>query len=240
MFNKEENFTENLLAIDCASVTCSVAVYGQKRILCNIDTDVRKTHSVTLLPSIDAALKFTGLSVSDLSGICVTVGPGSFTGLKIGISTAKGLAFNDDIPCYAVSSMTALAYGYCGFDGIICASFDARRNMLYNALFLSQNGVMTRLCQDRQSSVSEAVAETIDLSGQYGLPAYFVGDGAALCSDSLNGFSAEIFTDGIKASSMISAVLAGDCVCIDAESLLPEYLRPSQAERERTEKGEHE
>ena len=239
MTNNEENKIENLLAIDCASVTCSAAIYGQKRILCSIDTDIRKTHSVTLLPSVDAALKFAGLSASDLSGICVTVGPGSFTGLKIGVATAKGLAFNNNIPCYAVSSMSALAYGYCGFDGIICTSFDARRSMLYNAVFRSCNGVITRLCSDRQSSVEEVVAETMKISAETDLPAFFVGDGAVLCAENLNGFSAKIIPDGIKASSIINAVLAGDCACVDAECLLPEYLRPSQAERERTQKGEN-
>ena len=131
---------KTVLALDCASKTCSVALYKDGKVRCSVDTDTEKTHSLTLLPSVKAALDLTGSDMSQVDMVAVTAGPGSFTGLKIGVTTAKGLAFPNDLPCAAVSSMTALAYGCLNFEGLVCPSFDARRSMLYNALFFVSNG----------------------------------------------------------------------------------------------------
>ena len=111
---------KTVLALDCASKTCSVALYKDGKVRCSVDTDTEKTHSLTLLPSVKAALDLTGSDMSQVDMVAVTAGPGSFTGLKIGVTTAKGLAFPNDLPCAAVSSMTALAYGCLNFEGLVC------------------------------------------------------------------------------------------------------------------------
>lgn len=229
---------KTVLALDCASKTCSVAVAKGGKVLCSIDTDTMKTHSLTLLPSVKYALELSGLNMDDVEAVAVTSGPGSFTGLKIGVTTAKGLAFPKDLPCAAVSSMSALAYGCTGFDGIICTSFDARRNMLYNAMFRVWGGRVERLCEDRQSSAEEVATEVVSTASALGCKVMLVGDGSDALASFLEESGLSVVSDsrGVKASDIISAVNAGDYTCHSSSTLVPEYLRPSQAERERNER----
>lgn len=236
--NTTDMKNKTVLALDCASKTCSVALYKDGKVRCSVDTDTEKTHSLTLLPSVKAALDLTATDMDGVDAIAVTVGPGSFTGLKIGVSTAKGLAFPKDLPCAAVSSMAALAYGCVGFEGLVCASFDARRNMLYNALFFIGDGRVERLCEDGQSSADEVAEKIKSIAPQYGGRVMLAGDGTALLEPLLGDSGLAVISDGggVKASAIISAVMAGDCDVKLSSELVPEYLRPSQAERERNER----
>ena len=234
----EDMKNRTVLALDCASKTCSVALYKDGKVRCSVDTDTEKTHSLTLLPSVKTALELIGADMECVDAVAVTVGPGSFTGLKIGVTTAKGLAFPKDLPCAAVSSMAALAYGCLSFEGLVCASFDARRSMLYNAIFSVSGGKVKRLCEDRQSSAAEVAEELKNMASQYGDRVMLTGDGASVLEPLLcdSGLRVAYDGSGVKASAMIAAVMAGDCQLKSSAELVPDYLRPSQAERERNER----
>jgi tRNA threonylcarbamoyladenosine biosynthesis protein TsaB len=134
--------------------------------------------------------------------------------------------------------MSALAYGCTGFDGIICTSFDARRNMLYNAMFRVWGGRVERLCEDRQSSAEEVATEVVSTASALGCKVMLVGDGSDVLASFLEESGLSVVSDsrGVKASDIISAVNAGDYTCHSSSTLVPEYLRPSQAERERNER----
>lgn len=224
-----------LLSMDCASKSCSVSLHRGQKLLCEITTDTDKTHSLTLLPSVEQALAFAGLTPADLDAVAVTAGPGSFTGLKIGVAAAKGIAFPKDLPCYPVSSMSALAYGALPFEGLIAASFDARRGMLYNAVFRSENGRLRRLTPDRQSSSAELAAELLSLTEKEKLPLLLTGDGQTLLAPFF-GEEVLLGENGIRARGIALAVFAGETEKTEAAKLTPDYLRPSQAERERAER----
>ena len=151
-----------ILAVDASSVTAAAA-------LCSGDGAVVRsdflhnglTHSETLLPMIRRVLGDT--SVADLDAIAVTAGPGSFTGVRIGVATVKGLAFDRDIPCIAVSALEAVAYQFPEENAVICVVMDARRGQFYNALFRVENGEVERLCPDRAVD-GAALAEELALS----------------------------------------------------------------------------
>lgn len=226
-----------ILAFDSASSSCSTAVFIDGKPVAYSAENSGKTHSQTLLPAILSSLKAAETEISDLSEIIVTVGPGSFTGLKIGISTAKGIAFPDDIPCVPISTLEALAYKGFG-DGIICATLDARRKMLYCALFLSENGKVTRLTEDGQISAEDAAKA----AAEYKKPLWLTGDGSEILAAELEKTGADFTVDPdckvIDARGMLAA--AENKEKISSLRLLPRYLRKPQAEREREErlKGE--
>ena len=225
----------NILAFDASSVSCSVCVSANGITVAESYMRSGLTHSATLLPSVEGVLKKAGLAMPDIDEVCLTVGPGSFTGVKIGVATAKGLCFAGNIPVVGVSTMEALAYNAEVNDGLVCPVLDARRNMFYNALFLFRNGGMTRLCPDRQVSFDDLVSEIKDR------PVTVIGDGAALfagkCAE--NGVTVNVPDEKrvyIQAESIVRAVSAGCGTKTTPDALVPLYLRPSQAERERAER----
>lgn len=219
-----------IAALDSASRACSACVLDTESgaFACRFgDNDLN--HSVTLLPALRAALDELGLTPDDVDRYAVTVGPGSFTGVKIGVAAVKGLAFVHDTPCVAVSSLCALAHGV-REDGLIVALLDAKRNAFYNALFERQNGVLTRVCEDRQIS-ADALAD--ELKG----PALLVGDGAPLFEKTCVQRGIPCRTVGREdgaISAYDAALLAADARTVPPHELMPVYLRPSQAERIRT------
>ena len=233
---------KNILAFDCASSACSVSAAINGEIKASILLNEGLTHSLTLLPSIEKVLKKAEITVDELSAIAVTAGPGSFTGLKIGVATAKGLAFKNNIPCIALSSMTVLAYSQKDYflgnkEGIICTSLDARRNMLYNALFICKDGKITRKTPDRQISASDLKEE---LSKET-LPILLTGDGAHIIEGLLKeaNLTFSIVSEenrNINAIYEIDAIFKKEGIILTAKDLVPEYIRPSQAERELKEK----
>ena len=148
-----------VLAIDSTAVSGSVAVCRDEELLGEFTLNVGNTHSETLLPMVESVLKACGMTVSDVDVFACDEGPGSFTGVRIGASTIKGLAFNSGKPCIGVSTLEALAHNLVGFEGIACPVMNARRNQVYNALFTVNGKAVTRLCDDRAISIPELEEE---------------------------------------------------------------------------------
>lgn len=224
----------NILAIDSSAKAASAAVVSEEAVLASFHLDVKLTHSQTLMPMCQQVLACAGLTMEDIHGIAVSKGPGSFTGLRIGMAAVKGLAFAKNLPCVGVSTLKSLAYNLQGFEGIACAVMDARRNQVYNALFALRDGTVSRLCEDRAISVEELKAELSD----FNQPVFLVGDGAQLCLRAMPELPrlrlAPLAVRTARAASVGVAALpdflSGNTV--DAETLMPAYLRLPQAQRE--------
>ena len=189
------------------------------------------SHSRTLLAMTESLLKNLEITPADIGLIAVAHGPGSFTGVRIGVSAAKGLAWGLDIPVCGVSTLEAMAYQTQVSDVLICPVMDARREQVYNALFQWQDGALVRLCDDRAISLDDLAADL----RTYESPCLLVGDGVAVCK------SNEAFSDCDAAPELMRyqtaygvAMAAMNAERISAAELEPCYLRPSQAERERT------
>ncbi len=218
-----------ILGIDSSAITAGCALYDGTKIVAEQFLNTRHTHSETLLPMVENMLNDAEVKLSDIERIAVTNGPGSFTGLRISVSCVKGMAMGADIPVVPVSTLEAIAYNFIGFDGIICACMDARLSQVYNALFRSENGVITRLCEDRAIKLNELSKELDKLDGRI----IFAGDGAVLAYE---------FTEKkYELAPLVLRYQRGSGVClaawektaIDPAALMPSYLRLSQAEREK-------
>ena len=168
-----------ILSVDSSAVTASVALTDGENVINNEFVNAGLTHSETLLPMIKRVLGDT--KVSDLDAIAVTAGPGSFTGVRIGVATVKGLAFEKNIPCISVSTLEAIAYNFADENVIVCAVMDARRMQFYNALFEIKNGKAIRLCDDRAISITD-LREDLKKYDRV----VIAGDGAKLCFDNIN------------------------------------------------------
>lgn len=215
-----------ILSFDSSAVTASAALTDGDKIINSAFINAGLTHSETLLPMIKSVMN--GYSFKDLEAIAITAGPGSFTGVRIGVATAKGLAFNNDIDCISVSTLEAIAYNFTDKNTIVCAVMDARRMQFYNALFEIKDGTVKRLCDDRAISLE-------DLSVQ--LSAFdeviIAGDGAKLCFDNLSLDNIKLADDErIYQNAVAVSKAAKNKKRISAASLMPVYLRQSQAERE--------
>lgn len=215
-----------ILSFDSSAVTASAALTDGDKIINSAFINAGLTHSETLLPMIKSVMN--GYSFKDLEAIAITAGPGSFTGVRIGVATAKGLAFNNDIDCISVSTLEAIAYNFTDKNAIVCAVMDARRMQFYNALFEVKDGTVKRLCDDRAISLE-------DLSVQ--LSAFdeviIAGDGAKLCFDNLSLDNIKLADDErIYQNAVAVSKAAKNKKRISAASLMPVYLRQSQAERE--------
>ena len=192
------------------------------------------THSSTLLPMAEDLLKNAGLTIADVDAVAVAHGPGSFTGVRIGVATAKGLCWGADKPAVGVSTLEAMAWNAeCAPAGhVVCCAMDARRNQVYNALFTFENGAPRRLTPDRAIGLTELDTELEAM----GKPAWVLGDGAALCYEYLKGAgrAAVLAPEAARyqnALGVCRAAAGREPRC--AAELLPVYLRLSQAERER-------
>lgn len=228
-----------ILAIDSTAVVASVALCDNDRLIALYTVNNGNTHSETLLPMVESALKQSELSISDIELFAVSNGPGSFTGVRIGCSTIKGLAFGRNAPCVGVSTLEALAYNLRGVDGIVCPVMNARRNQVYNALFRSKDGQLERLTPDRAISLKE-LSEELEAFGE---KIYISGDGYDItlpfvCSERLGLTSPFMIHQNAYSVALcaLRAYTAGEAVTDSA--LSPTYLRPSQAERERAERME--
>lgn len=241
----------NVFALDSAGKTAGVALWQNGALLYESYLAVAGTHSETLLALCDAAFRAAGLRPSDIGLFALNAGPGSFTGLRIGMGIVKGLAFADDTPCAPVSTLSALAHAYPA-DGLIAAALDARRGEVYCALFRRENGRVLRLTQDAALPAPEFAALALQHKGRHdgisteaGAPERIVclGDGARLLADKPQDTRAasadfvlcpEAYRFGRANGICLAAeamLQSGTCVC--AAALSPEYLRLSQAERER-------
>ncbi len=218
-----------ILGIDSSAITAGCALYDGTKIVAEQFLNTRHTHSETLLPMVENMLNDAEVKLSDIDRIAVTNGPGSFTGLRISVSCVKGMAMGAGIPVVPVSTLEAIAYNFIGVDGIVCACMDARLNQVYNALFRSENGVITRLCNDRAIKLNELSKELDKTDGRV----IFAGDGAVLAYE---------FTEKkYELAPLVLRYQRGSGVClaawkktaIDPAALMPSYLRLSQAEREK-------
>lgn len=215
-----------LLSMDSSAVTASVALTDGDEIIKSEFVNSGLTHSETLLPMITRVMD--GRKYSELDGIAITAGPGSFTGVRIGVATVKGLAFNDDIPCYSVSTLEAIAYNFVDKNAVVCAVMDARRMQFYNALFRVQNGKVERLCDDRAISIEDLRNEL----KQYD-KVIIAGDGAKLCFQNIILENCTLADeDRIYQNAVGVAKAAQNKNAISPKALMPVYLRQSQAERE--------
>lgn len=229
-----------ILAIDTTALAASAAVaeFDGKDLKSYSLFSVKNalTHSETLFPMIDGALEAYGKTIGDIGLFAVSVGPGSFTGVRIGVAAIKGLAFQG-APCAPVSTLEALAENI-GADGLICPLMDARRGVFYNALFLREGGVLKRLTEDRAISLDELCPE---IAGAERI--YICGDGAALFSKSYTGEVKVIFpSDAERDQNALSvakcaAKLSVEGKTVSGAELAPVYLRKAQAEREREERN---
>ena len=228
----------NILSLDSTAIASTVAICNDERLLAQFTLNNGNTHSETLLPMIEHSLSLLKMTVDDIDLFACSAGPGSFTGVRIGVSTVKGLAFAKDKPCVGVSSLEALAYNLAGIDGLICPVMNARRSQLYNALFICKDGRLTRVCEDRLIPVGELEEE---LLGYTDMPIYLCGDGYEIAKDAFSRVST-CKTPAMQIHQ--SAYSVALCALEEARKgtvggdieLSPVYLRASQAERERLER----
>ncbi len=229
-----------ILSLDSSATCASVALFDtdSQRIIGDFFINTKLTHSQTLVPMLDALLKSTKTELTDVDYFAVNTGPGSFTGIRIGVSVVKGMAMALDKECVSISTLESMAYNFIDEDDVIvCACMDARRNQVYNALFSVNSGVVTRLCEDRAISVADLLDEIKTLDKNVIL----VGDGAHLCYDSELENNIILAHDNKRYQHASSVALCAEIYIknndvLSASSLMPTYLRPSQAERERLEK----
>ena len=229
-----------ILAFDSTARVASVAVTDGDRALLSYSIDNGLTQSELLLPMAEAALKALGLSFSDVGAYAVTVGPGSFTGVRIGVSLVKGLAFGKDTPCIPVSTLEALAENLRGLDGVIVPVMDARRSQVYTAIFDGADGALTRLTDDKAIAISELYERLKDSEKKI----YLVGDGYDVAYTALTNLGLKGLCETPISLRMQNAASVGRIArrMLDAgeyttdEKISPIYLRMPQAERERLEK----
>lgn len=229
-----------ILALDSSARSASVALLEDHLILGENFVNNGLTHSQTLMPMVKSVLDTSRVEMDEIDLFAVSAGPGSFTGVRIGVAAIKGMALAWDKPCIGVSTLRAMAQNLSCTEGIVCAVMDAQRRQVYNALFEVYCGKITRLCEDRALSLEELYR---DLSTQE-KSVFFVGDGADLC---YNNFSLDLgFPVGEKyrlapahlkmqrASGVAQAALLlyEEGQAVSADELRPYYLRLPQAERE--------
>lgn len=215
-----------LLSLDSSAVTASVALTDGDRVIKSEFVNSGLTHSETLLPMVKRVMGDN--EFSSLDAVAITAGPGSFTGVRIGVATVKGIAFAGNIPCYGVSTLEAIAYNFVDENCIVCAVMDARRLQFYNAIFKVENGTVSRLTPDRAISIDDLREELKQYDS-----VIIAGDGAALCSQNIALDNCKIAADDkIYQNALSVAKCVKNKKPIAPSALMPVYLRQSQAERE--------
>ena len=229
----------HILAFETSAKAASVALLDDTRLLAESYQNTGLTHSQTLLSMAQDMIATCGLTPQQIEAVAVAAGPGSFTGVRIGVAAAKGFAWGNQLPCYGVSTLEAMALHLGIWEGYVVCTMDARRSQVYTATFLAENGRLTRLTEDRAISLEQLGRELQDVRQNI----YLVGDGSTLTYNTLHPEVTRLILPPehrmhqraagvcLAAAAMIEAGIPGD-----AGSLQPNYLRLSQAERERMEK----
>lgn len=224
-----------ILGIDTSAVSCSVAVceVGEtQKVIASGSINTKLTHSQTLMPLLEQVLGNAAADVNSIDAFAVSAGPGSFTGLRIGISSVKGMAYAAGRPCRAVSTLLALAYNLSAYDGIVCPVMDARCNQVYNAMFEIKDGKVSRLCEDRALFIPDLAEEIKQKYADRKI--ILCGDGTELCYNKLGCDNVMPAPAAVRFQSGAGVAFAAEeCEDISAASLMPTYLRLPQAERER-------
>ena len=226
-----------ILSVDSSAVAASVAVTSDGRLLAEYTLNNGNTHSETLLPMIENILKALGISISDIDLFACSSGPGSFTGVRIGAATIKGLAFAQEKPCVGVSTLEAIAENAKLRGGLICPVMNARRSQVYTALFRSDGKELVRLMPDS----AMAISELDEALAAYGEEVCFCGDGYEITLSLLRKTKAAHTPERLRHQSAFSVaeVAAREYEkgnTVNDSALSVNYLRPSQAERERAER----
>ena len=224
-----------ILAFESSARAASVALVEDGRLISQYSQCSGLTHSRTLLPMAEDMLKNAELTIDKVDCFAVAHGPGSFTGIRIGVSTVKGLAWAADKPCVGVSTLEAMAWHGLAAGGLVCPVMDARRSQVYNALFPVENGKPVRLWGDRPIALSQLAEELRTLNA----PAFLIGDGAELAEKYLReqAIPCTVAPENLRWQSAWGVAMAAmDKTPGNADALLPVYLRLSQAERERQER----
>lgn len=221
------------LAIESSAAPVSVSLCHDGKIIAENYVHTKQTHSETLMPMVENLLKMTNLTIREIDLLAVSYGPGSFTGVRIGVSTIKGLAFASDIPCCGVSTLEAIARTSAIEGYVLCAVMDARCKQVYNANFTVKDGKLIRLCEDRALSI-EALSEECQKMHQ---KIMLCGDGAQICYEEYFKWGAGIAPENIRYQRASSVALLAEEMfkegkSVSAASLVPAYLRLPQAERE--------
>ena len=230
-----------ILAFETSAKAASVALTENGKLLGESYQNTGLTHSQTLMVMAEDVLKQCGKLAADVEAVAVAEGPGSFTGVRIGVAAAKGFAWGSEIPCYGVSTLEAMAESLGAFDGYVCPCMDARRSQVYNALFLAEGGKLTRVAEDRAIALADLKEELKNCDK----PVFLVGDGANLCYNTLSKEVSNLVLPpehrihqravgvAVLANRMAEAGLAPS-----GGALVPNYLRLSQAEREKLERNQ--
>ena len=228
-----------ILAFETSAKACSVAIHDGQKLLGESYQNTGLTHSQTLMVMAEDLLKSCGKTAADVTHLAVAAGPGSFTGVRIGVSAAKGFAWGAELPVYGVSTLESMALSLGALHGHVCCCMDARRKQVYNAIFLAENGKLTRVSEDRAISLEDLKNELEHIDG----PVWLMGDGAELTHKTLSGEIPGLIlppehrrqqrASGV-ALAAIEAMNRGESA--DGAALQPNYLRLSQAERERLER----
>lgn len=224
-----------ILAFDSTAVSASVALAEYDKLIGSFFINNKLTHSKTLVPMAEDLLKNSNVSLKEIDAFAVNSGPGSFTGVRIGVAAVKGLAFALNKPCVAVSTLDSMAYNLKMLDCIAVCVMDARCSQVYNANYCISKGIITKLCDDRAVSIEELTSELT----KYDQRLILVGDGAQICFDKMKEVlpKIEIAQENCRYQNAVSTAFIaeekykkGDTV--SANDLQPYYLRLPQAERE--------
>ena len=226
-----------ILAFETSAKAASVALLDGEKLLAESYQNTGMTHSQTLMVMAEDMLKQCEKNADNVDVVAVAEGPGSFTGVRIGVAAAKGFAWGRQIPCYGVSTLEAMAESLGIYDGYICPVMDARRNQVYNALFEVNCGNLTRIREDRAISLQDLGEDVKNLNK----PIFLVGDGSILCYNALLEKVPSLVLPPEhrmhqRAVGLIAARRSAAGIPGDAAALTPNYLRLSQAERERMER----
>ena len=230
-----------ILALESSGLVASAALVSEDRLIGEYTTNFKKTHSQTLLPMMDALLKMTGIDISEIDAFAISGGPGSFTGLRIGSATVKGLAMATGKPVINVPTLEGLACNFFGTDSVICPLMDARRNQTYTALYAYEGNKLVCLSSQKAVKIEEILEEV----NQLGRKVIFLGDGVPVFKEKI---AALVTVPWQLAPAHLAAQRAGavgvraityykEGKTETAAQHKPEYLRLSQAERERMEKA---
>ena len=227
------------LAFETSAKAGSVALLDGRKLLGESYQNTGLTHSQTIMAMAQDLITACGHTPQDVQAVAVAAGPGSFTGVRIGVAAAKGFAWGAEIPCYGVSTLEAMALNLGVYDGYVVGTMDARRSQVYTATFRAEKGILHRLTDDRAISLQQLGEELRDCDG----PIYLVGDGSTLTCSTLSSTVPRLILPpehrmhqraagvGLAAAAMIEKGLPGN-----GAELQPNYLRLSQAERERMER----
>ena len=230
-----------ILAFETSAKAASAALFREGVLLGETYQNTGLTHSQTLLSMAESLMASCGVAAGDIDAVGVAAGPGSFTGVRIGVAAAKGFAWGREIPCVGVSTLAAMAVGLGAWQGYVCPVMDARRSQVYNALFRVDCGKCTRIREDRAISLRDLGEDVKNLSG----PIFLVGDGSVLCYNTLLETVPGLVLPPEHRRHQRAAGVALEAARIletgerpSGAELVPNYLRLSQAERERLERME--